>query len=99
MNGVVLNQPSLPNLGKAARFDQGGNIEIFVDGTSRGTTTTNNNPLDGSPSIMIGGNILDSRYFSGLIDEVAYYPTVLSVDRIKAHYLAGSFSIVPTLRD
>jgi len=76
---------------------QGGNVEIFVDGISRGTTTTNNIPLDGNPSIMIGGNILDSRYFSGLIDEVAYYPTVLSVDRIKAHYLAGSFSIVPTL--
>jgi len=76
---------------------QGGNVEIFVDGISRGTTTTNNNPLDGNPSIMIGGNVLDSRYFSGLIDEVAYYPTVLSVDRIKAHYLAGSFSTVPIL--
>jgi len=78
---------------------QGGNVEIFVDGISRGTTTTNNNPLDGNPSIMIGGNVLDSRYFSGLIDEVAYYPTVLSVDRINAHYLAGAVSIVPTLRE
>ena len=76
---------------------QGGNVEIFVDGISRGTTTTNNNPLDGNPSIMIGGNVLDSRYFTGLIDEVAYYPTVLSLDRIQAHYLAGSFSAVPTL--
>ena len=35
---------------------QGGNVEIFVDGTSRGTTTTNNNPLDGNPS-MIGETI------------------------------------------
>jgi hypothetical protein len=78
---------------------QGGSIEIFIDGISRGTAPTNNNPLDGNPSIMIGGNVLDSRYFSGLIDEVAYYPTVLSVDRIKAHYLAGSFSTVPTLKE
>ena len=79
---------------------QGGNVEIFVDGISRGTTTTNNNPLDGNPSIMIGGNVLDSRYFPGLIDEVAYYPTVLSVARIQAHFQAGSapsVTAVPTL--
>jgi hypothetical protein len=79
---------------------QGGNVEIFVDGISRGTTTTSNNPLDGNPSIMIGGNVLDSRYFAGLIDEVAYYPTVLSVARIRAHFQAGSSSnvtAVPTL--
>jgi len=43
---------------------------------------------------MIGGNVLDSRYFAGLIDEVAYYPTVLSADRIRAHFLAGSVSDV-----
>jgi Concanavalin A-like lectin/glucanases superfamily len=79
---------------------QGGNVEIFVDGVSRGTTTTNNNPLDGNPSIMIGGNVLDSRYFTGLIDEVAYYPTVLSLGQINAHFRAGSASsatTVPTL--
>lgn len=78
---------------------QGGSVEIFVDGISRGTTTTNNNPLDANPSIMIGGNVLDSRYFSGLIDEAAYYPKVLSVARIKAHFLAGTSSAtaVPTL--
>jgi len=78
---------------------QGVSVEIFVDGISRGTTTTNNSPLDANPSIMIGGNVLDSRYFSGLIDEVAYYPKVLSVARIKAHFLAGTSSAtaVPTL--
>jgi len=79
---------------------QGANVEIFIDGVSRGTTTTNNNPLDGNPSIMIGANVLDGRYFNGLIDEVAYYPKVLSVERIKAHYRAGSSSsavVVPAL--
>jgi hypothetical protein len=73
---------------------QGANVEIFVDGISRGTTTTNNSPLDGNPAIMIGGNTLDGRYFNGLIDEVAYYPTVLSVARIRAHFQAGSSSSV-----
>lgn len=79
---------------------QGANVEIFVDGVSRGTTTTNDNPLDGNSVINIGGNTLDSRYFNGLVDEVAYYPTVLSVDRIRAHFLAGSVATavpVPSL--
>jgi hypothetical protein len=69
---------------------QNGTVEIFVDGVSQGTTTTNNNLLDSNPEIMIGANVLDGRYFEGLIDEVAYYPTVLSVARIKAHYLAAT---------
>jgi hypothetical protein len=81
---------------------QGGNVEIFVDGVSRGTATTNNNPLTGNPSIMIGGNVLDNRYFAGSIDEVAYYPRVLSAARIRAHFQAGSSpgaAAVPALTD
>jgi hypothetical protein len=79
---------------------QGGSVEIFIDGVSQGTTTTNNNPLNGNPSIMIGGNVLDGRYFAGLIDEVAYYPAVLSTARIRAHFRAGALSTaaVPALR-
>jgi hypothetical protein len=30
--------------------------------------------------------------FAGLIDEVAYYPRVLSTARIRAHFRAGAFS-------
>jgi hypothetical protein len=79
---------------------QGGSVEIFIDGVSQGTATTNNNPLNGNPSIMIGGNVLDGRYFAGLIDEVAYYPSVLSTARIRAHFRAGALSTaaVPALR-
>ena len=78
---------------------QGGSVEIFIDGVSQGTATTNNNPLNGNPSIMIGGNVLDGRYFAGLIDEVAYYPAVLSTARIRAHFRAGALSTaaVPAL--
>jgi hypothetical protein len=81
---------------------EGGNVEIFIDGVSRGTTTTNNNPLTGNPSIMIGGNILDNRYFAGSIDEVAYYPRVLGAARIRAHFQAGlspGASAVPALAE
>jgi hypothetical protein len=99
-SGTAINDGRWHHL--VATRAQGGNVEIFVDGISRGVTTTNNNPLDANPSIMIGANVLDSRYFTGSIDEVAYYPTVLAPDRIRAHFLAGSASrsiAVPTLHD
>jgi len=67
----------------------GENTDLFVDGVSRGEVPGGDSPLDGNPSIMIGGNVLDRRYFAGLIDEVAYYPTVLSADRIRARFPGG----------
>jgi hypothetical protein len=73
-----------------ATRSQNGTAEIFVDGISQGVTTTNNNLLDANPEIMIGGNVLDGRYFEGLIDEVAYYPTALSAGRISAHFQAAT---------
>ena len=79
----------------------GGSTQIFVDAVVRGTVPSGNSPLDANPAIMIGGNVLDNRYFNGLIDEVAYYPSVLSAARIQAHFLAGSAdaAAVPALND
>jgi hypothetical protein len=99
-SGTAINDGRWHHL--VATRTQGGIVEIFVDGISQGTTTTNNSPLDGNPFIMIGGNVLDGRYFAGLIDEVAYYPTVLPLNRIRAHFQVGSSSnvtAVPTLRE
>jgi hypothetical protein len=72
----------------------GGSTQIFVDGVVRGTMPSGNSPLDANPEIAIGANVLDGRFFDGLIDEVAYYPSVLSAARIQAHFLAGSASNV-----
>jgi len=97
-SAVAINDGAWHHL--VATRTQGGSVEIFIDGVSQGTATTNNNPLNGNPSIMIGGNVLDGRYFAGLIDEVAYYPAVLSTARIRAHFRAGALSTaaVPALR-
>jgi len=97
-SAVAINDGAWHHL--VATRTQGGSVEIFIDGVSQGTATTNNNPLNGNPSIMIGGNVLDGRYFAGLIDEVAYYPSVLSTARIRAHFRAGALSTaaVPALR-
>jgi hypothetical protein len=67
----------------------GGATQLFVDGKLQASGTSNGNLLADNNRIAIGGNVLDSRYFSGLVDEVAYYPSVLSAARIQAHYLAG----------
>ncbi len=79
----------------------GGVTQIYVDGVVRGTVPSGNSPLDANPAIMIGGNVLDNRYFDGLVDEVAYYPSVLSAARIQAHFLAGSAAAasVPALSE
>lgn len=68
---------------------QGGATQVFINGVLQATGTTNANLLDANPIIAIGGNTLDNRYFNGLIDEVAYYPTVLTPTRILAHFQAG----------
>lgn len=69
---------------------QGGATQIYVDGALQDSGTSNANLLDDNGQIAIGGNVLDDRYFEGLIDEVAYYSGVLSAERIQAHYVAGT---------
>jgi hypothetical protein len=68
----------------------GGTKQLYVDAVLQATGSTNGSPLNAQPQIMIGGNTLDSRYFNGLIDEVAYYGAVLSPAQIQAHFTAGT---------
>jgi hypothetical protein len=73
----------------------GGVKQVYVDAVLEATGATNGSPLNGQPQIMIAGNTLDSRYFKGLVDEVAYYATVLSLARIQAHFAAGTAPVAP----
>lgn len=68
----------------------GGQIRIYVDGEEQASAPASAALLDANPIMAIGGNVLDDRYFNGLIDEVAYYTTALSPERIRAHYLAAT---------
>lgn len=68
---------------------QGGTMEVWVDAVLQASGPTNGSVLDANPRIAIGGNVLDSRFFDGLIDEVALYTTALPPARIQAHFLAG----------
>jgi hypothetical protein len=63
----------------ATRSAQEGQISIYIDGEHENTLDhANNGPLDALDTIAIGGNVLDSRYYTGLIDEVRIYDHVLS---------------------
>jgi hypothetical protein len=68
----------------------GGAKQLYVDAVLEATGSTNGSPLVAQAQIMVGGNTLDSRYFKGLIDEVAYYNAVLSPAQIQAHFAAGT---------
>lgn len=79
----------------------GSTIKIYVNGVLEGTPSTCGNTYTGYsiPNIHVAGRATTSGLFSvrtaGRRDEFAVYSTVLSDERIQAHYLAaqvGDFS-------
>jgi hypothetical protein len=63
----------------ATRSAQEGKISIYINGEHEKTLDhANNGPLDALDTIAVGGNVLDSRYYTGLIDEVRIFDHVLS---------------------
>jgi len=63
----------------ATRSAQDGQIGIYIDGQLEKTVAhSNSGPMDALDTIAIGGNVLDSRYYTGLIDDVRFYDHVLS---------------------
>lgn len=96
---VTLSSTSAINDGQwrhlAVTRSLGGQVRIYVDGQQQASVAAGGAQLNANPIMAIGGNVLDNRYFNGLIDEVAYYDTALSPERILAHYLAGTQPTLP----
>jgi hypothetical protein len=70
------------------RTRSSGRIEFFIDGILDTTAVhSNTGSLNANPEIHIGGNTVDSRYYTGLIDDVRIYSRVLSQGEVA--YLAG----------
>ncbi|MHC4583055.1 MAG: LamG domain-containing protein [Planctomycetota bacterium] len=54
-------------------------ISIYIDGEHEKTLDhANSNPLNAHDVIAVGGNTLDSRYYTGLIDDVRMYDHALT---------------------
>ncbi|MCL5281369.1 MAG: LamG domain-containing protein [Planctomycetes bacterium] len=69
----------------AVRDVQAKTIAIYIDGKlDNSIPHSNTGPLNAQADFVIGANTLDSRYFTGLIDEVKIYDVALSAAEIKA---------------
>jgi hypothetical protein len=73
----------------------GGSISIYINGILQGTSTGISGGLRNSTDPVIFGNKRtsnDPNYnggFQGTLDEIAIYPTALSLSQISAHYSAA----------
>ena len=63
----------------------GNKMELFIDGLSRGKTTTNN-PGPSSNGIKIGRSFSSTFPFNGDVDEFILYNDVLGLSSITDHY-------------
>ena len=70
----------------------GTKVDFYVNGVliSSGSAA-GFQPNSGQP-LVVGARAADYGYFDGNVDEAAIYPSALSVDRIQAHYQAGTNS-------
>ena len=69
-------------------FDRDFGITIYVDGVAQSTAGTVAGDLSNTGEFLIGKSPGYS-HFKGGLDEVAIYPTLLSAERVQAHYSAG----------
>ncbi|MHB8273468.1 MAG: LamG-like jellyroll fold domain-containing protein [Dermatophilaceae bacterium] len=66
-----------------------GALQLYVDGVLAGSATGNTASLTSPVNINLGRIQSGSDYFSGSLDEVAAYNTVLSGSTVTSHYNAG----------
>ena len=67
-----------------------GETKVYVDGAQIGATVpTAFSNIAESSNVDIGIGHVGTRWFSGLMDEVAIYDTALSEERVLAHLVAG----------
>jgi hypothetical protein len=79
----------------ATRSATSGLKQLFVNGVSEGSGTTNSSLLNANPNIIIGANTLDTRYFNGSVGVVQIYNRVLSSSEILSNFNAqkGRFGL------
>ena len=72
----------------------GTTLRLYIDGVANGTPATPGAMALGTSFFYVGVENTGSltNYYSGQIDEVAFYSTALSAARVNAHYTAGTVS-------
>lgn len=66
---------------------------IYLNAVSVGTTSTWSANPNGRVGWLLGSNIAgdSNSFFNGVMDDVAFYPSLLSGARVTAHYNAGTY--------
>jgi hypothetical protein len=67
----------------------GAEVHLYIDGADVTTAGTHTAMTNNTTALNIGRASSGSGFFPGDIDEVAIYPTALSVARVQTHNLAG----------
>ncbi len=73
-------------------------VTAYIDGTAVGTDTLGS-PWDtvaDSTGLVIGGPQYHGYYFDGSLADFAIYPTVLSAQDVKVHFIAGTDAGIST---
>lgn len=72
-----------------ALTSKSGDTRIFVNGVQIGADPLAFGIITPSGDVHIGNGHVNTRFFNGLLDEVAIYDTALSPQRVLDHYNAG----------
>ena len=67
----------------AATYD-GSNLRLYTNGNLVRTTANSGSLITTAGLLSIGGNAVWGEYFSGLIDELEFFPRVLTSTEIQA---------------
>jgi glucose/arabinose dehydrogenase len=59
-------------------------LSIYVDGVLDNTGIAGTAVLNANPTLYFCGNVLDNRYFAGLLDDVLLFDSALAADEIAA---------------
>lgn len=61
-----------------------GTISVYINGKKdKSVVHSNKGSLNALPTIAIGGNVLDTRYYTGLMDEVKIFDAALTEQEIQ----------------
>jgi hypothetical protein len=90
--------PVKPGVWHHAAYVRRENVDSwYINGELSGTATGHSMAVDMNAEILIGTNhcggpdVVDGyTMFNGSLDEFAFYDTALAVERVQAHYAAGS---------
>lgn len=74
-------------------------IHLYVDTVDGVTINDTSAAVNNTNTLLIGADTtINDEVFNGVLDEIAVYPTALSLDRVKAHYYAAIYQILTPVR-